>query len=226
MLVWSGISQIDNVTPIGLFVTGNSRNVKTGDMIQTWIMRLDMEPHAAVKAGSDAAICGDCPYRAGAGCYVTTHQAPLSVWRAHRGKPVASMAAISERFFGTPLRIGSYGDPCAVPLTVWHTLLRLVNAPYHTGYSHQWRAFPEFRSLLMASVDSETERTEASYQGWRTFRVAREALPGKREIVCPNTTRNVSCADCGLCDGMQSETDSRKSIVIAAHGAKKGRIVG
>jgi hypothetical protein len=259
MLVWSGISQLDNSTPIGLFITGNSRNAKTGNMIQTWIMRLDMEPNVAVKSASDDAICGDCPYRAGAGCYVTTHQAPLSVWRAHKGKPIASMVEIVTRFEGSKLRIGSYGDPCAIPLTVWQSLIKLIKPPRRTGYTHQWRTFPAYRSLLMASVDTEAEQAEAIYQGWRTFRVSKDGTPLKGEIECPNTTHNVSCADCGLCDGSRSSdphthylqlvqraqsqrgllgfatpvmatstpaVDKRRSIVIAAHGAKKGRITG
>jgi hypothetical protein len=67
----------------------------------------------------------------------------------------------------------------------------------------------------MASVDSMEEQQTATAAGWRTFRVARDLAAGPKEIVCPNTTAGVQCADCGLCRGTAVKA---KSILIEVHG--------
>jgi hypothetical protein len=55
---YRGPSMLDGA-PIIAIVTG-STNKKTGDMVQTWIMRADIDPVAASRTGSDASICGSC----------------------------------------------------------------------------------------------------------------------------------------------------------------------
>ena len=92
-----------------------------------------------------------------------------------------------------PVRIGSYGDPAAVPTRVWAELLRHVT--HWTGYTHMWRPKwcgdcaegrtvsdcrncwkpdLELRRYCMASVDTPEEREEAQALGWRTFFVVPE----------------------------------------------------
>lgn len=67
--VWRGPSPIDGA-PIVMIMTGLSRkaseqskNTKTGPMVQTHIVRQDMAPVVAMMSGADRAICGDCPLR-------------------------------------------------------------------------------------------------------------------------------------------------------------------
>jgi hypothetical protein len=227
-LVWTGKSALDNETEIGLFVTSKSNNDKTGDMLQTWIMRLDMRPNDAVRSGADSAVCGvgsaKCPH-AGSSCYVLTHQAPLSTWKANKDRPVLSMAEIAKNYRGANLRIGSYGDPAAVPVNVWNALIALINPATRTGYTHQWRTNPQLRGLCMASVDSHAEGEQARALGWRTFRVTDPNVLDlqKGEIECVADSHNVQCADCGLCDGSRAG-DKRKSIAIRAHGNGKNKV--
>ena len=67
------------------------------------------------------------------------------------------------------------------------------------------------------------EQKQAIAEGWRTFRVTSDLsdkLPN--EIVCPNTTKAIQCADCGLCSGMSTRA---RNIVIEVHGAKKKKFV-
>lgn len=66
---WRGPSPIDGA-PIVMIMTGLSRkaseqskNTKTGPMVQTHIVRQDMAPVVAMMNGADRAICGDCPLR-------------------------------------------------------------------------------------------------------------------------------------------------------------------
>lgn len=64
-VLWEGPSPIDGA-PIVAIVTGvadKSGNVKTGAMLQTWILRQDLSPQEAVDTGADVSICGACVHR-------------------------------------------------------------------------------------------------------------------------------------------------------------------
>ena len=71
----------------------------------------------------------------------------------------------------------------------------------------------------MASVDNVAEQIEAVAKGWRTFRVATtvndEVMLADNEIICPNVTKGINCADCGLCSGASMNA---KNILIPVHG--------
>ena len=227
MIVYDGPSKIDG-KPIICIATLSSANPKTGVMVQTWIMRADIEPHLAIKTGEDQSICGDCQHRPSndGSCYVVTFQAPLSVYRAyHRG--IYDYRTI-DKFAGMPLRLGSYGDPLAVPLSAWQPLLDITNG--RTGYTHQWNnrkvAFDtRWKSLVMASADNQEQALIAQATGWRTFRVTDETSPKvKGESVCPASKEaghKMQCIDCLSCSG---RTGSRsKGIVINAHGSRANK---
>lgn len=232
-IFYQGPSMIDGSPIVGIATEG-SKNTKTGPMVQTWILRADREPHLAALDGSDAAICGTCPHRYDPGtgartCYVTTHQAPLSVYRRWKR---GAYPHLDGRGFETPLRLGSYGDPGALPYDVVADLVS--RAPLgHTGYTHRWRDRPDLRSYLMASTDSYVETQEATALGWRTFRVRANngalfsrvrdgglSLSTPREIECLSAIGR-TCADCRLCAGAQRPA---ASIWIAAHGVNARKV--
>jgi len=211
-IFYEGPSEIDGA-PIRGYITHNSSNRKTGDMIQTWIMRSDMKPTDACKTGADSSICGNCPHRPSNGgtCYVLVHQAPLSI-----SKSRATSLAVTAHH--KALRLGAYGDPTAIPYGHWGTLIKKLHTTSHTGYTHQWNTCnQEFRNLCMASVDSEDEQREAVSKGWRTFRVMPSggALMAN-EILCPSY-KGVKCADCRLCAGT---SNTGKNIAIEVHGSQ------
>lgn len=229
---YTGPSTIDG-SPIVAIATEGSKNAKTGPMVQTWILRADREPHLAALDGSDAAICGTCPHRydpttGSRTCYVTTHQAPLSVYRRWQRGGYPRLVGRFE----APLRLGSYGDPGGLPHDV---VADLVSRSLlgHTGYTHRWRDRPDLRSYLMASTDSYAETQEATAAGWRTFRVRASNAPAftrvrdgglslstPREIECLSAIGR-TCADCRLCAGAQRPA---ASIWIAAHGSSARKI--
>lgn len=215
-ILWQGASLL-NGAPIVALAIAHSDNAKTGDMVQTYILRRDIAPHTAVKSGEDSAVCGNCPLAHGNGCYVVTFQGPLSVWNAFRRGSYSLADWIAPIGAGRQVRLGAYGDPAAVPTNVWRDLLR--DAAGWTGYTHQWRNTPDLRSLCMASADTEADAMEARSLGWRTYRIA-DAPASRAEIQCPNDTHRTQCADCGLCNGATSKA---RSIVIAAHGARASK---
>jgi len=237
MIIYEGPSLLDG-EPIIVVATGyekSSSNGKTGDMVQTWILMRDVDPRKANKTGADFSICGDCRHRGVAHddpdkplakyrtCYVTIYQAPLNVWKSyHRGiydhaKGHDAIAAVGE---GRMVRLGSYGDPAAVPAHVWDSLLSKASG--HTGYSHQ-QNIPTSSfdaSMVMVSADTLQEAEQAWAKNQRTFRVGKtldEMIKGK-EISCPASKEagyRTNCTNCGLCAGA---TVAAKSIFILAHG--------
>ena len=71
MIVYQGPSAIDG-RPIVVILTGlkarrGSKNAKTGTLVQSWILRADVEPHTAVKTGDDASVCVVIPSKSGQG---------------------------------------------------------------------------------------------------------------------------------------------------------------
>ena len=231
IIIYRGPSMLDG-KPIVAIVSSlgaKSSNVKTGHMVQTYILADGIEPHAALKSGDDASVCGDCKHRPanGGACYVRVDQGPLVVYRAYqRGRYVdysADMFGMREACAGKLVRLGSYGDPAAVPFHIWQNLVSLASGV--TGYTHQWRNHPEFAALCMASVDTFGEYMEARAQGWRTFRVrAPHDLADKLEVICPASKEagfKTVCASCKACGGHSSK--AKAGIVIMAHGAKASR---
>lgn len=97
----------------------------------------------------------------------------------------------------------------------------LVTAFTHLGYTHSWlRCDPRFKSILMASVDSEREFFGAGFRGWRTSRVRGrdDALIAGAEVACPASDElghRTTCQACQLCRGTSSPA---RSVSIIAHG--------
>jgi hypothetical protein len=173
--LWEGPSEIDG-SPIMVIATGlkKSKNSKTGAMIQTWILRSDITPVAAVHSGADSSVCGHCPHRGQLihnisgeikntkrSCYVLEFNAPQSIYASVKrgnipsaqdiardlGLPVSEV--IADIGSGELVRMGAYGDPAAVPAHVWRALLS--QSLGFTGYTHQWRELETTRGPSAAS---------------------------------------------------------------------------
>lgn len=244
LVMYRGPSMIDGapIVAIATGLEGDSRNEKTGGMIQVWILRADIAPIDAANSGADISICGDCPHRGrvedgrniGRSCYVTLRNAPRSVYASWLRGNYADMGAempcetandwrarhASESFAGKRVRMGAYGDPAAIPFGVWR--LALARSEAKTGYTHQWRVCDSaFAEYVMASCDSEADYVMAKAAGYRTFRVraAGEALQ-VREIACPASEEmghKTTCHDCVACGGRSAK--AKVDIAIVVHGA-------
>lgn len=234
IVVWEGPSLLNGVpiVVIANCVDGLSQNRKTGPMVQVYILLQDGPPWVSVTNGDDAAICGDCKLRAqkwgggGRACYVQVWPYVETVWKTYkRGRylPIDSLDWDPLEF--RDVRVGTYGDPAAVPLEVWKRLLH--GAKGWTMYTHLWdQCDQKLRYHAMASVDTPEEYEAAKKMGWRCFRsrFSHEKLD-KHEIVCPaavEADKSVQCVGCQLCDGKRNGKDERRNIVIIAHGGGKG----
>jgi hypothetical protein len=228
-ILYQGPSLIDGA-PIVVIATYSEKNKKTGLMVQTYILRADINPLEASKTGADVSICGDCRHRGtptadparkqakDRTCYVNLGQGVLITYRAFlRGVYPDAQTTAARRAIGRGrmVRVGTYGDPGAVPPEVWDDLL--CDAQGWTAYTHRtgWR--PE---LAMQSADS-LEQARALWQiGARTFRVIwkGEQIDATREVLCPASKeagRRTTCAACKLCAG--TATRSPRSVAIHAH---------
>ena len=236
VILWQGASLLDGapVVAIANRIASKSVNGKTGHMVQTFIIRSDVDPVAALKSGADASVCGDCKHRpllakasGEAPCYVQVAKSVLSVYGAFtRGRYAVAgvdfaVKLLPELFSGLAFRIGTYGDPCAIPFQVWRAAT--LRAAFVNGYTHQWlkAEFSAFKLLCMASADTEIERVMAHAMGWRTFRVRDTVAPLDRsvEIMCPASKEagyRTDCASCKACGGLSAK--AKVSIAILPHG--------
>jgi hypothetical protein len=232
VVLYEGPSQIDGapIVVIANRIEEKSANEKTGEMVQTWILRSDVSPTEALKSGADSSVCGNCPHRPAnnGSCYVRVFQAPTVTWKAfHRGRYARpgidfDKPLLAKLFAGKAFRMGSYGDPAAAPFPLWR--MCTVNASVVNGYTHQWRdaRFQAFKLLCMASADSVADMNEAHAAGWRTFRVRAESEPVMKglEVICPASKEagfKTDCASCKSCGGNSAK--AKVSMVIVAHGA-------
>ena len=238
-IIYRGPSLIDGA-PIVVIAIDSARNTKTGRMIQTYILRADMDPREASKTGADYSICGTCPHRGaptndpkskqakGRSCYVLLGQGVLIAYRSMlRGvyPEATGHAAIAAIGAGKLVRLGTYGDPAAVPSYIWESLIS--QAAGHTAYSHQATTQgADFRpSFMMQSADNEAQARDAWAQGRRTFRVVKSVadIVKGSEILCPASKeagRRVTCSQCKLCGGASV---AGKSIAIPDHGPQRKR---
>lgn len=224
-IIYQGPSLLDG-QPIIVVATSNSKNRKTGDMLQTWILRADMDPLEASRTGADRSICGDCVHRGrshnepkgqalGRSCYVNLVLAPLGIWKTlvRGGYPRATDLRALGR--GKLVRIGSYGDGAAVPQHIWDELT--AEASGWTAYTHQGNPDP---NRFMTSVESAPSAQAAWDRGERTFRVVKtvdDVIAGS-EILCPASEeagKRTTCEHCKLCAGASI---AAKNIAIVVHG--------
>ena len=228
-IIYRGPSLYDGA-PIVVIATYTTGNRKTGGVVQTYILREDIDPRDASKGGEDSSICGTCPHRGevtadparkiakGRTCYVNLGQGVLIAWRAFQRGVYPAAARQRERAAigaGRVVRLGTYGDPAAVPEHIWTDLLR--DAASWTAYTHAsgWRP-----DIAMQSADTYAEAQAAWSKGHRTFRVVQDVaeIDTANEVLCPASKEagaRTTCAACKLCGG--TSTASPKSIAIPMH---------
>ena len=226
-IIYNGPSLLDG-KPIVVIATFSNRNTKTGAVVQTYILRSDINPLEASKTGEDFSICGDCTMRGevttdpkrkqakARRCYVNLGQGVLIVYKSFLRGVYQTADNVADRNTigrGRFVRIGTYGDPAAVPADVWTDLL--AEADTFTAYSHQsgWRP-----DIAMQSADNRAQAIAHWKAGRRTFRVIADLgeLDKANEALCPASKeagRRVQCTACKLCKG----SSKGKSIAIVEH---------
>lgn len=227
VVIYRGPSKIDgkNIICVATGIGNKSENRKTGEVIQTWILRADNDPITACRLGYDYSICGDCKHRHFGTCYVNLLHGPQNVYRSDCLRKYSEFNHNDhiELFRNKFIRMGSYGDPVAVPIEVWQNILSVSKG--FSGYTHQWKKCnQEFKNYVMASVELDKEYHQAKKMGWRTFRVV---LPGedvfrdKGETLCRASDEfkaiygfKITCEQCGLCCGNKRDS---QDIAIYFH---------
>ena len=238
--LWRGASWFDG-SEIVAIATLHSDNVKTGDMIQIWILSARHHPVVAARRGYDAATCGDCVFRSfiqrrarsdraseamrallrSKSCYVELGKAPAGIYRAFKRGRYPKWNGDYSLFHGRKVRFGAYGDPAFLPVSLVARIAAAADG--HTGYTHQWRDYRStwVRKFFMASCDAPGDVVDAAAAGWRYFYAkSKSAAVPAGSIVCPASSEagaRTTCIDCNLCDGVQYDNDRRKSITINAH---------
>lgn len=229
-IIYRGASLLDGKPIVVVAITKESKNGKTGNMVQTYILADNgKSPVESAKSLEDVSVCGDCKHRRGMGgsCYVNLGQGARSVMDGVlRGIYPHDLAAAQREIIGRKVRLGTYGDPAAAPEWMWFALLAF--AAGHTGYTHQWASgkADHVKQWCMASADTMQEMALAKLNGWRTFRVRSDddSHVYSKEMACPASAeqgKRLTCQDCMACSG---GVDSKKaSVTIIVHGSLKNR---
>ena len=218
-----GTSKFDG-KPFVVILTTKSSNAKTGNMLQVWILREDLNPVEALAIGADQTICGNCPMRPRFNditgmierpCYVNVGQAPQAVWRAYKAGKYGKLSDLDTSVIqGRSIRWGAYGDPALIDPALFNTINE--HAYSHTAYTHAWREpWAQWaKGLMMASCDSFANYLDASAHGWKTYAVVAKGADSFSGKLCPATAVNsqAKCLTCSLCDGAKTD------IFVEAHG--------
>lgn len=224
VVLWRGKSLLngDKVVVIATGLRFASENDKTGGMVQTYILPdTESRPPENIKSGADVSVCGDCIHRQWGTCYVNPGQ---GVYVVHDGYmrgiyPDFTVDMLDDYFSGRKIRLGAYGDPCAVPLRVWEMICGVSSG--WTGYTHQWmkRSFRAYKRFCMASVETEKRRETALRKGWKVFRILnKDEKPLKGEFQCPadRDENKLQCEDCMACSG--GEYKGQVTPFVRVHG--------
>lgn len=238
--LWQGKSWFDG-SDIVAIATLKSDNVKTGNMVQIWILNARHHPLVAARRGFDAATCGNCAFRSfiqrraradrasqamrqllrSKSCYVELGKAPAGIYLAYKRGRYPQWNGDTSLFHGRSVRFGAYGDPAFLPVALVARIAAAADG--HTGYTHQWRdpRSSWARRFFMASCDSPGDIDDAVAARWRYFYAKSKSAPVPAgSIVCPASSEagaRVQCIDCNLCDGVQYDNDRRKSITLNTH---------
>lgn len=232
-IIYKGPSLIDGSPIVVLATMGNTSqpNTKTGAMLQTYILVDNGKtPTENNRTGADYSICGGCALKGKPNlektsgeaderiCYVKLFHGPRSAYESYLNggyEDLTGHLKTSALGAGRMVRLGTYGDPAAVPSHVWDSLL--WQAAGHTAYTHQTGAGVR-RDMMMISADDIHRARIAWSNGNRTFRVVKDysEMDKANEIACPADTKGLTCLACGLCKGA---ANGGKSIVIKAHGS-------
>jgi len=249
-VIYRGPSMIDG-QPIIVVAIAKSGNEKTGDMLQTFIMLENTHPVEAIQSGADESVCGGClarPKNEG-WCYVRVEQSVAGVWKCYHqmqfnittGKnkgetsnykgyaEALTVDEITDMGRGRTNRLGTYGDPAAVPMYVWDALNS--EAIGWNGYTHQWKdCSPDYAKYCMASIDKPCDTILAEIMGYRCF-VA--VLPGensgttnRKSVGCPAAKENgqkATCVDCLGCGGTDGRGTTNRIIEVHGVGFKTKR---
>jgi hypothetical protein len=237
MIIFEGPSELDG-KPIVAIITGlnlKSKNSKTGEMPQIWIIRSDVHPTEALRTGEDKSVCGNCQHRPkelgdnalkkdSRTCYVNvmSFNAMYKKYR-NNGYEVADIVALALALSGKKVRLGAYGDPAAVPIAIWDELLAYCES---TGYTHQWRTCNiEYAKYCMASCDTPIDVVLSTQMGYRTFFVQNvssyedtvKVIENTKLAWCPASKekgKSTTCSKCMACNGTRFGQKSNISIMI------------
>lgn len=227
MIIYQGPSLYDGreIAVVAACLDGRSSNMKTGPMVQLYVVPYDRNPIEAIRHGDDHSTCGNCPIKSG--CY--THSGNSingmnAVWSALQrglyGRKPASKAEQKRAFRNRYVRFGAYGNCSAAPFEAYQTILAV--AAGITCYIHDWQtADPRWSAVSMASVETVADMEIANSMGYATFRVVRDAKTDRvsSEKICAyEKSGNVlPCIACMKCDGQHG------NIIVSAHGSGKKR---
>jgi len=212
--------------------TARSKNRKNDDVPQGYIGRTREESKATCKK----AKCPMLEGKNGRHCYAqkgTPSWAHANICKAFaKGRDYSLETALKKRNPKAKIvRLGAVGDPVGAQQETLEAYGKVKKAGLlFIGYTHAWKAMPNFHDVLLASCDTLEEADRAIQCGWKPCVVLPHDHQGRvfltpkgnKGIVCPAMLApgKVTCNTCRMCDA------SKKTPVIGIpdHGPGRNRV--
>ena len=210
---------------MNVYYSWNSRNKKTGKIIQQWIGGTRKESKQS---------CGDCPLlpiTSNIRCYAQVGTAAIGHQKILDNviNTIYTLQNALLKNAAKYVRFGTIGDPARIPR---RTLFRHIQQVYTAGkiiigYTHQWRQKQHqwLKKYLLASCESVQDFDNAVKLGWKatlllpaTYIAKMYKTPAGHTIIrCPAEFSKVQCITCGLCSVRKQPNIH---IGFTAHGNK------
>lgn len=166
-VLYEGRNQHGNFACICTGLIKESANVKTGPMVQIFMISADEHPVEAIKSGKNQTVCWNCIHRPatdeereqgikGGACYVDVAKSVSQVYKSYKRGCYPNICgenppenddlgaymergshAIKQIFSGKKVRFGAYGEPVLIPYPIVKLIAEVATG--HTGYTHRWQ---------------------------------------------------------------------------------------
>jgi hypothetical protein len=251
-VIYEGSNKYGKYACVATGVINTSSNIKTGPMIQIFMITPDIHPVEAIKSGENAIVCWHCKHKPateaekakgikGGACYVDVTKSVAQVYKAYQRGCYPNICSgniperndmesylqrgsgiIREIFSGRKVRFGAYGEPVLIPFPIVKLIAGVASG--HTGYTHRWQ-----ESVFLNS-------------GYKNFFMASVDSESEYDLAEKNGWRSfrvvtewklkqneMICLNswqektCFDCLQCNGASGNRRSIVIKVHGKSKSR---
>ena len=165
-VIYEGRNQHGEFACICTGLINTSKNIKTGPMVQIFMIAAKVHPVTAIQTGENSIVCWKCKHKPataaekakgikGGACYVDVAKSVAQVYKAYKKGCYPNVCGeapqnddldsylqrgsekLKSIFSGRKVRFGAYGEPVLIPFPIVKIIAEAASG--HTGYTHRWQ---------------------------------------------------------------------------------------